>query len=411
MTTRAAIVGGAAVTALGEDLASTVEALAQGRRALTRSDPAPAWDGRPPWVARAAPARAGSEGDATLRMLGRHGEWLHRCARAAHAQARGGDLPRERLGLFAGLGMVDSPPEELAPAVLASRTPEGAFDLARFFSTGFRALHPLWPLAMLGNVAAGHVAIALDLRGDNVVLASEGDAGSRAVAEALEAVRAGTVTAALAGGVAEPLSESSLLRRDLRGTLARGPEASAGPGVPAGEGAAVLALEEPRSARARGLPVLGWLSGQGMAFGAPGEPGGAAERAADAALADAGLSFEDLDLVLVDAGLPPGPARLLRGAGGGPGLVGRLARSPRRPLLVGTPGALGHLLGGQAALDVLLSLAAFGAPDTLRHLALAIASDERTAPPPRRAERALVLTSSDAGAAGALVVEAPACAS
>lgn len=366
MERRAAIVGGAAVTALGDDPAALAAALAAGASAV-RPNPPPLPGGLP-LAARLPAARAGLPEDPTLRLLGPHGEQLDACARRAHAQAGWSALVRERVGLFAAVGMVDSPPEELAPAVDASRGADGAFDLERFFAGGFRALHPLWPLAMLPNVAVGHVAIALDLRGDNTVLASEADAGGRVLGEALRALRLGTVDAALAGGVSEPVNAQSLLRRALRGRLAWA-ESAPGAGLPAGEGAAVLALERPASAAARGARVLGFLGGQGQAFDPDREQ--ARREAVRRALDDAGCAPRAVALHLHDA---DGAARVDAGAG-----------TPRA-----LAPALGHLLGAHAALGVLLALAPGAAP----------------APGP-----VVVSVTSDGGSAAALVVEPLPCAS
>jgi 3-oxoacyl-(acyl-carrier-protein) synthase len=181
---------------------------------------------------------------------------LAACADRAHAQARGGEVPREDVGLYVATGMVDAALEDLAPAILASRDGAGRLDVARFFAAGFRAIHPLWPLAMLNNVAVGQVAADLDVRGDNLVFACEADAGVRAFQEALAALEEGAVRLALVGGVAEPVSPASLARRRLRGQ-----------GAPPGEGGAVVALEHPDSARGRGVRVLGWVAAAALASG------------------------------------------------------------------------------------------------------------------------------------------------
>lgn len=409
MAYRAAIVGCAATTALGADLDATWAALRAGKSAAQPWPDAGGWGGRPPQVARMPDARQGLEDDPALRILGRHGEWLDLCARRAHEQARLSELPREEVGLFVALGIVDSPPEELAPAVLASRGADGEFDLARFFEGGFRAVHPLWPLAMLGNVAVGQIAIELDLRGDNVVLGSEADAGARAIGEAWHALSLGTAKAVLAGGAAEPITEQSLVRRDLQRSLARSPQRPHRGEVP-GEGAAMLALEDPASAAARGVPVLGWITGCGAAFAGAGGPESlrkALREAAWSALDAAGLALIDMDLVFQPWALPPGPAVLCR-----PPVEGWLGEHVG--CLVGSltyvslQGTVGGLLGAEPALAVAIALRAFGDARPLGGLSLWM---EAPADRPTSARRALVLAASGTGAVSAIVVEAPSCAS
>jgi|GEM_PF-1957853 len=408
MTYRAAIVGRAATTALGADLASTWAALAAGHSALAAWPSSAGGEGGAPWCARIVDAREGPEEDSTLRLLGRHGAWLELVARRAHEEAGLRALPREDVGLYVALGMVDSPPEELAPAVLASRDASGALDLERFYAGGFRALHPLWPLSMLGNVAAGHVAIGLDIRGDNIVLASDASAGMRAFAEALRALDTGAVRAAVVGGAAEPVSEASLVRRRRAATLYPAHATSTDVGGGAGEGAAVLALEAPAAAAARGVPVLGWLSGAAARF-VSGAPWPAAGAAALAALESAQVVPSALDLVILCGDSPwPGGQTLLQRGGRStePGLLDDLLASGARPRFVSLAGALGDLLGAGPALGAALALDMFavGAPPQARTTHIDVEGERSTARTPRRA---LVVVSSAEGGAGALLVEAP----
>ncbi len=123
------------------------------------------------------------EDDPALRILGPHGRLLDAVCLEAHGAARLETLARERVGLFVGMGMVDSSVDDLAPAALASRDDAGQLSLERFFAGPYRQIHPLWPLSMLNNVAAGQIAIDLDIRGDNAVLAADADAGVRALLE------------------------------------------------------------------------------------------------------------------------------------------------------------------------------------------------------------------------------------
>ena len=116
------------------------------------------------------------------RVATRHGDLLDRVVRAAHDRASFADLPREAISLYIALGMVDSPPEDLEPAIAASRDASGAFDLARFFASGFRSIHPHWPLRMLSNA---HVAPICEERRTADVLAQQaGLAPSTAADEA-----------------------------------------------------------------------------------------------------------------------------------------------------------------------------------------------------------------------------------
>ncbi len=286
-----AIVGVAAAAALGDTLDATWAAIEDGRSAVGPTGE----EGTPPAALMPA-GKAGADDDPAVRILGHHGTILAACARAAHAMARGGEIPREAFGAYVAIGMVDARVEDLRPAADASRGEGGSIDLARFFESGYRSIHPLWPLSMLDNVAVGQVATDLDLRGDNLVLSSSADAGARAFEEACLAIREGACRAAIVGGIAERVCAASIARHALAPSW-RTP----------GEGGAVLVLEDAESARARGVRVLGHVRGAATAF----DPGGrdaiwqdAVARAADEALAAAGVARADVARVVSGAAGP-----------------------------------------------------------------------------------------------------------
>lgn len=362
MPWRAAITGRASLGAWPGTPAGLARAAGEPAAPLPALPSPPALPGRPMRGARLAGEAPLRADDAAERILGRHGRWLLQVAQAAHAAAGLASLPREQVGLCVALGMVDPDPEDLAPAVQASREGGAGVSLERFHAGGFRAMHPLWPLSMLGNVAAGQVAIALDVRGDNTVLASDGLAGVRVLLEARRALEAGAARAVLAAAAAEPLSPASLARLSLAG--------ASGAWREPGEGAAALALEEPGSAAARGAPVAGWLVGASTRAAAPGEPaGGLLARVAAEALDEAGWPAAGVGVLLLsgsaagtDVPLPCAGARRLRPAacvgdllGAAPLLAATLAleAGAARALVV-------HAEGDRAAGALALEVAACG---------------------------------------------------
>jgi len=264
---RIAITAATVRTALGDDAATVAADLAAGQSAIA---PIEGFDatgftathGAQIWREAETP-----EDDPTLRLLGPHGRVLHAVASQAHAAAGLETLDRESVGLFVALGMVDAPVDDLSAAALASRPAGAPMSLHTFFAGAYRQIHPLWPLSMLGNVAAGQIAIDLDLRGDNLVLASDAQAGLRAILEGARSVAAGTCRAALVAGVAGRITPARLARRMLHtGATTHAP----------GEGGAALVLEDDVGARSRGAEVLGWIRGGTTTFG-----DGALERATD----------------------------------------------------------------------------------------------------------------------------------
>jgi 3-oxoacyl-[acyl-carrier-protein] synthase II len=152
-----------------------------------------------------------------------------------------------------------------------------------------------FPLTV-SNSAAGYASIWEELRALNVSV-SDGNCGALdAVACADVFLEQGRAAALLVGG-AEAASEALLLA--FQKLEAVGGAASLG------EGAALVALELPDAARARGATILGEIIGYGTAFEPPerdttlvhASPE-ALDRAIRDALADAGATAKDVDLVV-----------------------------------------------------------------------------------------------------------------
>jgi 3-oxoacyl-(acyl-carrier-protein) synthase len=150
----------------------------------------------------------------------------------------------------------------------------------------------------VANSASGYVSIWEDLRALNVSV-SDGNCGGLDAVTYTDLFLASDRADAILTGGGEAMSEALFLASDMLGVLGTSAHETR-----LGEGAAFLVLEEPSVARARGARVHGVVGGFGTAFVAP--RGSALvvaareglERAIAAALADAGLRAEDVDLVV-----------------------------------------------------------------------------------------------------------------
>lgn len=285
---RVAITAAAMRSALGNEAAVTWRRIESGESAV---GPVQGFDASGFPESRAAQIwiePETQEDDPALRILGAHGRLLDAVAREVHDEAGLAAFAREEVGLFVGMGMLDSPAEDLAAAALAARDGGAAMSLRSLFAGAFRQIHPLWPLSMLNNVAAGQVAIDLDIRGDNLVLASDAAAGARAIYEAACSVAEGACRAALAAGVSGRVRPAVLARRALAGQA----------GAP-GEGGAALVIEREDDARARGAPILGFLRTDPETASPPAPWNAARVRAAIGDLEAGGPS---LDVLLALAG-------------------------------------------------------------------------------------------------------------
>ena len=351
------ISAGSFVTALGQDLDSVWNALLANRSGIA---PIQGFD------ASAFPCRSGAEVSGLdadsleiprreARIMNRPAFVLMKCTARA-LEAAGASDEGESTGFFAALGMVDYAVEDLLGAVAASRDERGGIDYDRFYRGAYREIFPLWPLSMLNNIALCQVAVRHRLEGENTVFSPHGDAGIQAIAEAAASVAEGRAERAIAAGVSETLSASSLARAHLKGIVnVRDQETPCRPfavdraGTVLGEGGGALVLE--RASRAPHARVR--VAGAGTAFGRQGQQGPSMEAMTQAmatALQRAAVPPGDVDLVMIHGD----------GTRGGDGneieAIRRVfAEVSPKPRLFGSKGALGNLLAGAPLVDLVLA--------------------------------------------------------
>ena len=143
----------------------------------------------------------------------------------------------------------------------------------RYIARGIRAVSPMLALAVFGGAAPANLGIALKVRGPILSTANSCASGSVALGEALAAIRAGEIDAAIAGGVECPLSPLAFGAFDIIRALSGGsndaPERACRPfdarrdGFVMGEGAALLVLERADLAAARGASPYAEVLGYG----------------------------------------------------------------------------------------------------------------------------------------------------
>jgi 3-oxoacyl-[acyl-carrier-protein] synthase II len=169
------------------------------------------------------------------------------------------------------------------------------------------------------NVGAGQIAISFGMTGPNFTTVSACATGGHAIGEASETIRRGDAEMMIAGGseagVYEPLvggfdSMRALSRRNDDPEAASRPFDKGRDGFVPGEGAGVLVLESLDHAVGRGATILAELIGYGATADAshitlPAPGGIGAVRAAQRALAKAGLEPEAIDHVNAHATSTP----------------------------------------------------------------------------------------------------------
>ncbi|WP_328538833.1 ketosynthase chain-length factor [Streptomyces sp. NBC_00344] len=190
----------------------------------------------------------------------------------------------------------------------------GQRELQALWSKGGQHVSAYQSYAWFYAVNTGQISIRHGLRGPSGVLVTEQAGGIDAVAQARRQLRKGSkliVTGGVDGAVC-PWGWTAQLAGGRMSTVpdpARAflPFDSAASGYVAGEGGAILVLEDAEAARERGARIYGQLSGYAATFdpapGRGGEPG--LRRAAELAIAEAGLTASDVDVVFADAsGVP-----------------------------------------------------------------------------------------------------------
>ena len=234
----------------------------------------------------------------------------------------------------------------------------------RYLERGIRSVSPTLALAVFGGAAPANLGMALGVRGPILSTANSCASGAVAVGEALGAIRAGEIDAAIAGGVECPLSALAFGAFDIIRALANGhndrPEVACRPfdsersGFVLAEGAALLVLEESHAAERRGAVPYAVVRGYGSTSDAhhmvqPRPDGSEAARAVTIALADAGDEPADIEYVNAHASSTPlGDVAEARA-------LARALGTPVRVPVSGTKAIYGHPLGATGAIEAVVA--------------------------------------------------------
>ena len=264
----------------------------------------------------------------------------------------------------------DAPEDAYATSVfLASGSGGNEFsqhEIQGLWAKGPRSVGAYQSIAWFYAASTGQVSIRDGYKGPSGVVVSEGAGGLDSIGWARRVVRRGT-PAVLVGGTEAGLCPYALLCQATSGRLsgATRPEDAYKPfdrranGHVVGEGGAILLVEEPGAARARGArQVWGEVVGYGAthdAYHHEDAPPDARQyaRAIRLSLADAGIGPDDVDLVLADgAGSPELDALELAA-------LGDVFGGRSTPVPVTAPSSwTGRLMAGGSALAVATALLA-----------------------------------------------------
>jgi 3-oxoacyl-[acyl-carrier-protein] synthase II len=221
-------------------------------------------------------------------------------------------IDRNRLGIYLGAGEGSVDNDVFFEALVGAWNSENSkMDWGKWAEVAFGKMKPMRELEQEPNMPAAHIAALTGARGPTRSCLTACAASTQAVGEAMMMIRRGDADVMIAGGahsMIHPLGLTGFNRLTALSTRNDSPETASRPfsasrdGFVLGEGAAILIFESLRSAKKRGVEILAEVIGYGSSSDAfritdMHEEGRGAIQAMTLALADAGISYGDVDYI------------------------------------------------------------------------------------------------------------------
>ena len=176
---------------------------------------------------------------------------------------------------------------------------------------GNRRVSPFFIPMMIGNMAAGQVAIEFGAKGPSTNICTACASGTNSVGDAFKIIQRGDADIMIAGGTEAAVAEfavAGFCNMKAMSTNNDNPQKASRPfdkdrdGFVMGEGCGILILEELESAIKRNAKIYAEIVGYGMTSDAyhittPAENGEGAARAMQMAINDAGIEPEKIDYI------------------------------------------------------------------------------------------------------------------
>jgi 3-oxoacyl-[acyl-carrier-protein] synthase II len=306
---RVVVTGMGAITPLGLNVQDTWQALIEGRSGIGRITQ---------FDASAYPTQIAGE------VKGFDpGEYMDvreakRMARFSQFAVAGAKMALEDAGLTVDESNAEDVGVVVGTAVGGGLTESQTAHLI-LLNKGVRRVPPLFVPSMIPNAAAHHVAHAFGIRGYSSTVIGACASGNQAIGEGARAIRDGSAQVVIAGGTESAMCELALAGMcAMRALSTRNdePERASRPfdaerdGFVASDGCGVLVLESLGHAMARGARVHAEVMGYGVScdayhVSAPHPEGAGSALAMRRAIADAGLTPEDIGYINAHATATP----------------------------------------------------------------------------------------------------------
>ncbi|AMB98494.1 beta-ketoacyl-[acyl-carrier-protein] synthase II [Aerococcus urinaehominis] len=356
MTERVVITGMGAITPLGNDVATYWSGLKAGNHAF---GPITKFDASELGVNLAAEVKDFKAKDYMDRKEAKRMDPYSQYGIAASQEAikdaglNLADLDTERFGVYFGTGI--------------GGIQEIETSIRKMLDKGPKRVNPLFVPMAISNMGAANISMNLGLHGPALTMVTACASANNAIGEAFRYIKHGYADYMLAGGGESSINEIGMAGFDNLTALndTDNPDRASIPfdkdraGFVMGEGAGMLVLESLSSAQARGAKIYAELVGYGATsdayhLTAPREDGMGAVKAMNLALAEAGLSHEDVSYINAHGTSTPANDSSETAAiktAFGEELAHKIPVSS-------TKSAIGHLLGAAGAVEAIAAIKA-----------------------------------------------------
>jgi 3-oxoacyl-[acyl-carrier-protein] synthase II len=300
MNKRVVITGVGAVTPLGNDAHTSWKQIKSG---VTGIGPATLFDVEKVDVKIAAEVKGFAPEEfmdkKEARRMGRYSQFAIAASQMAIKDAGiqiGEEIQPERVGVWIGSGI--------------GGLAEFEEQHRKFIEKGQRRVNPFTIPMFIPDMAAGQVSISLGAKGINNCSVTACASGANSIGDAFRVIQKGDVDVMIAGGTEATITGMTVAGFSNMTALSKNPDPATASrpfdknrdGFVIGEGAGIVVLEELEHALARGAAIYGELIGYGATGDAhhittPAPEGEGAGRAMKLALADAGITPEQVDYI------------------------------------------------------------------------------------------------------------------